>query len=127
MKVSGFTLKLSVVLAAGALCIWLHLGSLNRCLERHEADLAEVSRELSSRRAGCEAALADAGKFEGHLGAFLAEREKEIGELKERIASTRRRIGNVEKIREECEKLEKELEAVKQLFSQVSGRAEGER
>ena len=127
MKHSGLTLKLLALLAVAALVGALHLRVLNRQLERHQADLAVANRDLSSRKAGCEAALEDMAKFEKHLGIFMTDKEKEIARLEQQMEKTRRRIGDVQKIMEECEKLESELEEVKRVLSLVTGEAGGRR
>jgi uncharacterized protein HemX len=127
MQHSGLTLKLLALLAVAVLAVVLHLRVLSRQLERHQADVAVANRDLSSRKAGCEAALEDMAKFEKHLGAFMTDKEKEIARLKQQMEKTRRRIGNVQKIMQECEKLERELEEVQRVLSLVTGEAEGKR
>lgn len=125
MKVSGLTLKIAAVLSAAAVIGALHLGSLNRRLMRHQHDLARANQDLTARKTGCEAALADIAKFENHLRTFLGDKEKEMASLEHDILVTRKRIGNVQKIREEYEKLEKELAEVKRVLSLVTGQQGG--
>ena len=127
MKGSTLLLILGTCIAAVAFGVILYLDTLNRFLQRHHDDMAATVQDLSSRRAGCEAALADMDKFQKHLDTFLSDREKEISQLEVRIAGTRKRIGNVEEIREEYLKFEKELESVKKLLSVMAGEGKGGR
>ena len=127
MKGSTLLLVLGACIAAVALGVTLYLDSLNRFLQRHHHDMARATRDLSSRRMGCEAALADMEKFQKHIDTYVADREKEISQLEAGIAETRRRIGNVQEIREEYLRFEKELESVKKLLSVMAGEGEGGR
>ncbi len=127
MKGNTLVTTLCGCLAVAALGATLYMGSLNRFLQRHHDDMAGTIKDLSLRRAGCEAALADMAKFEKHLDTFLADKDREIKHLGAQIAATRRRIGKVNEIKEEYEKFEQELEAIKKILSLIAGQSEGGR